>query len=91
MIYTIGHKDSYLAAIAEHGVIEKSGRSETYPGGYAFRTAEDAQRRIDEAHVCEGLAVFGLEADWETDTVQSAEGWWHDLLRDAVIVVLDEA
>lgn len=60
-----------------------------YPGGYAFLTAEDAQRRIDEAYPEQGFAVFGLLADWETDTEPAKDGWWHNLLRDAALVVLE--
>jgi hypothetical protein len=90
VIYTIGHRESYLKAIAEadDGKIEKLGKSDERPGGYAFRTCEDAQRRIAEAYADRRFAVFGLEADWELDTEPSPTGWWHNLLRDATIVVL---
>lgn len=61
-----------------------------YPGGYAFRTVEDAQARIDEAFDIR-YAVFGLEAEWGVDTEQSRNGPWHRLLRDARIVPVDTA
>lgn len=61
-----------------------------YPGGYAFRTVEDAQARIDEISNGE-YAVFGLEAEWGVDTEQSTNGPWHRLLRDARIVPVDIA
>lgn len=96
MIYTIGNEKNYMAAIAENGVIQKTGKGDlpdcpNYPGGYAFKTAEDAQRRIDEAYPDRGFAVFGLDADWEADTYRNPEGgWWNNLLIDADIVPLQQ-
>jgi hypothetical protein len=91
-IYTIGHRANYLKAIAQSdtGTIKKLGKSKDYPGGYAFLTREDAERRIQEAYANRGFAVFGLKAHWEHDTEPST-GWWHNLLRDAEIIVLDVA
>jgi hypothetical protein len=99
MIYTIGHKENYLAAIAERGTVHKIGKREPnmraeiypngYPGGYAFLTIEDAQRRIVEEGKVGEWDVFGLEADWESDTEPAPNGWWHNLLFDAALIVLD--
>lgn len=100
MIYTIGHEESYLRAVDE-GPIVKNGKATIqeqkekwehplgfdYPGGYAFRTYEDAKKRINEAYPNRGFCVFGLNADWETDTYSSGE-WWNNLLNDVEIVVL---
>lgn len=95
MIFTIGHQENYLKAIARHGAIYKVGRREPcdefpngYAGGYAFASIEDAQKRIGEAYEGRGMAVFGLLADWERDTVPSPDGWWHNLVIDALIVVV---
>uniref|UniRef100_A0A6M3KUP0 Uncharacterized protein n=1 Tax=viral metagenome TaxID=1070528 RepID=A0A6M3KUP0_9ZZZZ len=75
MIYTIGHEENYLSVAREYGKIIKLGKCGScerfpngYEGGYAFRTAEEAQERIEEAYHGMGFAVFGLEADWEIDT-----------------------
>jgi hypothetical protein len=91
-IYTIGHKRSYLRAIAEsdNGTIIKLGKSNNRPGGYAFLTYEDAERRIEEAYAEREYAVFGLKAHWKYDTEPSPIGWWHNLLRDAEIIVLED-
>jgi hypothetical protein len=88
MIYTIGHRESYLRGL-QQGVLYKLGRRKDYPGGYAFKTKEDAQRRIDEVYD-DSYAVFGLDADWEEDTVPSEHGWWHALIVDRPIIVLSE-
>lgn len=96
MIYTIGHNANYLQAIANspEGKIYKTGKRDPgeqfpngYEGGYAFQFMEDAQKRIDEAYPDRGFAIFGLLADWETET-EPSESWWHYLLIDAEIIVL---
>lgn len=88
MIYTIGHRESYLHGLAQ-GTLYKKGRDDDYQGGYAFRTRADAQRRIDEAYD-DSYAVFGLEASWENDTVPSFVGYWHWLVVDRPIIALEE-
>lgn len=92
MIFTIGHRESYLSAFAERGRVWKLGRGSKhaqpgYVGGYAFRTADDARRRIAEARYHE-FEVFGLGAAWNRDTSPSSSGWWHHLRRDAQAYVL---
>lgn len=98
MIYTIGHRENYLKEMSRRAAnylnpMTKTGRGfwggEYYHGGYAFKTIEDAQRRINEAHKDAGYAVFGIDADWERDTVRADDGWWHLLLKHAVVLKLD--
>lgn len=93
MIYTVGDRESYLTAFARHGTVWKLGRESVhappgYPGGYAFRTAADARRRLREEPSYRGFEVFGVAAAWNRDTTPSAEGWWHHLRRDARAYVL---
>jgi hypothetical protein len=104
MIYTIGHKTNYLKAIAENGQISKTGYTtmatqrkywsepmwldEDYEGGYAFKTQEDAQRRINEAYLDRGFGVFGLDADW-SDTYSKGD-YWNYLVESAWIIVLED-
>ncbi len=93
MIYTIGPKEGYLADIAKYGTIQKVGRGEVdgepYDGGIACLTFEDAQAAIREWKQS-NFAVFGLLADWDTQTMPSKAHRWHDLLVDSDIVLLDE-
>lgn len=86
MIYTIGDEKSYREAFEKYGNLRKTGKNDDYEGGYAFLTAEDAQRRIDEAYSDKGFAVWSLDADWEKDTYPSPSGWWHNLLHDRPIL-----
>lgn len=90
MIYTIGHQANYdqaLQGMAAAGQqLYKVGRTADYPGGYAFQTAEDAQRRIAEAYPDRHFAVYEVDADWERDTYPAANGWWHHLKEDRPII-----
>ncbi len=98
MIYTIGHRETYLSAIAESpdGVLLKSGKilpcaesPNGYSGGYAFQSVSDAERRINERYALDGYTIFGLKADWKIDTEKNHAGeWWHNLINDSEIVVI---
>ena len=96
MIYTIGHKQSYLLAIANsaEGKIYKVGRRQPsadypdgYEGGYALETKEDAERLIEQNYKNQGYVVFGLQADWAKGAIPADDGWWRNLKSDAEIVV----
>lgn len=91
MIYTIGHKDSYLVAEME-GTVTKVGKlpDGSYPGGVAFKSYIDAARYIrDHPRTCDGFTVFGLEADWEEETEPGDEVYNH-LLVDSRVIFLEE-
>jgi hypothetical protein len=92
MIYTVGSKKAYLREYLKNGRVLKSGRKRGYAGSCAFQTRRDAERHLDELELqgYKEYAVFGLLADWDQDTRPSAEHWWHDLLRDAEVVVLEK-
>lgn len=81
MIYTIGNRQNYLEAI------ERSGRIFKAEGGYAFQSIADAERRIVECDKVGEWAVWGLHADW-SDTRPAADGWWHELIVDALICTI---
>jgi hypothetical protein len=92
MIYTVGSKKAYLRALIKDGKVMKTGRCRGYAGGCAFRTREDADRHLDELEVqgYKGYMVFGLLANWDRDTRESPDHWWHDLLVNAEVVVLEK-
>ena len=93
MIYTVGHgvgyRESYAVRAANGLRLIKKGAGPDYPGGCAVRTREDAERLLVEFCKVGVWEVFGLEADWEADTKPCVDGWWHNLQRDAPIVLLD--
>jgi hypothetical protein len=93
MIYTVGSKKAYFRSLLKNGTVTKSGRKRGYAGGCVFRTREDARRHIDELELqgYKGFMVFGVLADWETETQASSQHWWHDLLVDAEVVVLEKS
>jgi hypothetical protein len=92
MIYTIGSKKAYLRSFLKNHRVIKPGRTRGYSGGCAFKNREDAQRHIDELDLqgYRGFAVFGVLANWERDTAPSKDHWWHDLLVDSEVVVLEK-
>jgi hypothetical protein len=92
MIYTVGSKKAYLREYLKNRKVLKTGRKRGYGGGCAFRTREDAQRHLDELELqgYKDYQVFGLLADWDKDTRSNPDHWWHDLVRDAEVVVLEK-
>lgn len=62
MIYTVGNEQIYLSAI-EHAGLTKNARSTEYPTAKVWATVEAARAVLEPE-----MAVFGVEADWETDT-----------------------
>ena len=106
MIYTLGLTKSYLNAINERPEpVKKTGKREPsedwpegYEGGSVWETREDAQAYVDSLpnRECpewraEDFSVFGVEADWRTDTYQAhPEKPYRSLLVDSIIVVLGE-
>jgi hypothetical protein len=93
MIYTVGSKRAYFRSLLKNGKVMKSGRKRGYAGGCVFLTREDAQRHIDELELqgYKEFMVFGLLADWQKDTQASSQHWWHDLLKDAEVIVLEKS
>lgn len=87
MIYTIGHTESYEKYLNEQGEdCKKSGPTPGYRGGSVWKTREDAQEYLDE-YGMEDYSVYGVLADWDTETRYDDSGEsWNDLLVDARIV-----
>lgn len=89
MIYTIGHRETYLKLFETEKQPHKLGRHLNYMGGSVFRTREAAQAYLDERGK-DDYGVFGVEADWDTDTEARPDMPFNDLLADAPLVKLDE-
>lgn len=89
MIYTIGHKSSYERYFAEQGQPRKLGRTPDYPGGSVWETAAAAQVYA-AAHTEQEYAVYGVLADWNTDTAPTEYplATWRDLLVTSDLVRL---
>jgi hypothetical protein len=86
-VFTVGNRRMYDNGIRKYGdAFQKTGRTAEYAGGFAVASFADGQRLIDEFHKRGEWAVYELEADWDTDTVQSDNGWWHALQRDSKVL-----
>src|SRR4030042_4677086 len=86
MIYTIGHIESYKQYFAEQhpeGPLKK-GRTSDYSGGSVWKTVGEAAENCPENY-----SVYGVEADWDKDTVPSTQGTCHDLLVDSKLIDLE--
>lgn len=91
MLYTVGPARRYRAFLDVWGRLYKTGRKEGYPGGCVFQTIEDAHRFIEKRNEINNFGVFGLkEVVWDVDTEPSVDGWWHHLLHNRPIVLLDD-
>lgn len=85
MIYTVGDTQIYINSMIKNGSIKKMGRSDSYVGGSVWKTYIEALR-----HAPQGYSVFGVDANWEKDTIPSSEpnATWHDLLITSPIILL---
>lgn len=77
MIYTIGYTKSY------EEYFERFPDPAKAAGGSVWKTREAA-----EVHAKDGFSVYGVSADWQTDTKPTKVGDWHDLLRSADLIRL---
>lgn len=84
MIFTVGDEFLYEKYFRDQAQPQKKGRTENYRGGSVWLTREDAEHFAPF-----GYKVYGVIADWATETVPSKDGMCHDLLVDADLVRLD--
>ena len=94
MIYAIGTRLKYERAFAA-GPVAKGGRNvgrdgRTYPGGFVFRTAEEARHFLESKGLAGTHMVMGVLADWDADTEEEAGTPYRRLVRDADAVKLDD-
>lgn len=89
MIYTVGHTANYEAGIKEHGEIFKQGQTVKYEGGIVFECYIDAVGYLSDIDKSNIWSVWGVDADWITDTYPASDGWWCYLLFDSPIIPLE--
>ncbi len=83
MIYTVGRRDIYEPLFLKAEPPRKRGRDADFVGGSVWRFREEAER-----YCAPGYSVYGVLADWETQTSPNEDGPWNDLLVDALLVRL---
>lgn len=87
MIYTVGLVTEYEPRLSA-GNATKKGRTDSYDGGMVWRTAGEAQTYLLINDTTGARAVYGVEADWEDDTVQNPGEPYRRLTRDAPLIRL---
>lgn len=92
-VYTVGTEEFYdeQLRVSQRVVnpaekFAKIGRRKDYAGGFAVASFEDAQRLIEEFGKEGVWAVYRLDADWNTDTLPSMNGWWNALIKTSTVL-----
>jgi hypothetical protein len=92
MIYTVGNREAYSKAFREQGRLAKVGKGQyqeqPYDGGGVFETESDARAHLKAENLSETHEVYGVIADWESDTKQFEGEPFRRLTRDAEMVDL---
>ena len=92
MIYTVGLIAKYEAALDKRGAVKRGphrradGRDD--PGGWVWRTAEEARAYLAARGSLDVRRVYGVMADWGADTCEVAGEPTRCLKRDALVVRL---
>lgn len=95
MIFTVGHRESYEKGIDEMGAdFQKLGKRDDfqgspYLGGSVWKSEKEAERYLAVRQLA-SYAVYGILADWETETEQLPDEPYRRLLVDAQIVALNQ-
>lgn len=83
MIFTIGHTKTYRHYFKYlPDKFMKTGKRDDYPGGWVWKTMEEAR-----ANCPRGYSVYGVEADWEKDTIPTGYNM-HNLKIDSKLIIL---
>ena len=96
MIYTVGSREHYLKAFRDHGgrllkVGEGQYQGGPYNGGGVWETESDARAFLRSQNLSEIFEVFGVIADWESDTKNFEGEPFRRLTRNAEMVDLKNA
>lgn len=91
MIYTVGLRRTYEEYLKFCSSPCKLGQcmegNERYPGGSVWQTRKEAQDYLERTKQPD-FAVYGVLADWDTQT-EPSENEWNNLLVTSPLVSLD--
>lgn len=98
MIYTVGHRENYLAAMEKRSPdpLFKKGKAgepddpDYYAGGIAFETVEAANAYLEQSNHIEDWAVFGLACTWNNTYPDPRGRYGYLIVEDTPIVGLIE-
>jgi len=87
MIYTLGHTEAYERYFQEQGVPQKLGKTDDYVGGSVWQSFSEANKHRLKLKMND-FSVYGVLADWNSDTEKSLDGDFHDLLVTSDLIKL---
>jgi hypothetical protein len=92
MIYTVGLIDKYEAALGRGDAVKRGPHRRADgtddPGGWVWRTAEEARAYLARRGALDTRRVYGVDADWDADAREVAGEPTRCLRRDAKVVRL---
>jgi len=93
--FTVGFTKSYDASLESQPAVYKTGliEDEGYPGGWVWRTREEAEAFLSACPGFDGYSVYGLvlQNGWEEDVSKEPnDDGVHNLLHNARIFKLSD-
>lgn len=93
MIFTVGRTSIYEPYLRDDPTAAKLGRGidhngNYYPGGSVWRTHQAVQTYLDATDQNKEFSIYGVVADWETETEPEPGQEWHRLLVTSKLVKL---
>jgi len=93
VIFTVGKTEIYEPYLRDDPEAAKLGRGNDhagnyYSGGSVWKTREAAQAYLDLTNIQKEFSVYGVLADWETQTEAEPGKEWHRLLVTSKLVKL---
>ena len=84
MIYTVGRANIY------EGYLDSDPAAAKGKAGSVWETLDGVLAYIDGHSELDGFCVYGVDADWELDTVPVLGRVWRSLSRPARLVRIDD-
>lgn len=83
MIYTVGNRLAYNQYFKELKEVEKAA------GGSVWKTFDDVATYLSRITHAGQYEIFGVEADWEKDTIDLEGASWNALTKNAKLIKLN--
>ncbi len=81
MIYTVGRDDIYIPLLENYPDVEKD------VDGSVWQTLEEVEDYLVATSQQDRYSIYGVDADWDTDTVVIEGSAYRSLTRKAGLIV----